>query len=195
MALTVRRLTPDRRADFHALHSEACNAGWCCCVAWWVPTWAGWGERTAEENRALRDHLFDRGEYDIVLLYEDERPVASCQVGPRDRLEKLTRQLALEPDPDCHAITCFLVAPDRRRRGRARVLLRGVLDDLRARGVKRVEAYPRRGADLPDGEAWTGPAALYAEEGFTVLREDATHPVLSLSLRAGGTRVGRPPEA
>lgn len=188
MTLTVRRLTPDRRADFYALHAEACDAGWCCCVAWWVPTWAGWGERTAEENRALRDHLFDHGEYDIVLLYEDERPVASCQVGRRDRLEKLVSQLGLEPDPDCHAITCFLVAPDRRRRGRARVLLRGVLDDLRARGARRVEAYPRRGADLPDGELWTGPAGLYEEAGFRCIREHPTHPVLSLELAPGRRR-------
>lgn len=182
MGSIVRRLTPEMREDFYALHSTACGADWCYCVAWWVGTWEGWGNRTAAQNRELREALFDRGEYDIVMLYEDDRPVASCQVGPRDRLAKLTSQFGLDPDPDCHAITCFLVAPDGRRKGRARALLRGVLEELRAQGVKRVQAYPRRGADLPDGEAWTGPAAIFEEAGFTSPREKERFPVMSLVL-------------
>ena len=108
MKREVRRLTAELVDDFFRLHSEENGCGWCCCVAWWVPTWEGWGDRSANENRALREKLFKQGEYDGYLLYVDDEPVGWCQVGPRDRLEKLVGQFSLAPDPSAWAITCFL---------------------------------------------------------------------------------------
>ena len=62
--VSLRRFDANCRADFFALHSAANDAGWCYCAAWWVPSWHGWGERTAAQNRALREQLCVRGEYD-----------------------------------------------------------------------------------------------------------------------------------
>lgn len=180
--LAVFPLEGSRRSDFYRVHSESQGCGWCCCAAWWAPTWGGWGERTAAQNRALRDSLLDRGEYDGYLLYSRGEPVGWCQVGPRDRLEKLVRQLRLESDPAVWAITCFLISPSRRREGLARRLLAEVLRDLQHRGIRRVEAYPRRGSGLMPDDLWTGPEALFLGEGFTVLRDDPARPVLSRSL-------------
>ena len=103
-------------------------------------------------------------------------------MGPRDRLEKLVRQFQLERDPAVWAITCFEVVREQRRSGAASRLLGGVLDDLRARGVARVQAFPRRGSDLGSGELWTGPESMYRAAGFAVVRDDASRPVLELSL-------------
>ena len=89
MKIEVLPFDASRREDFFAVHSEINDCGWCSCVAWWVPTWDGWGNRTASENRELRESLCERGEYDGYLLYLDGAPVGWCQVGPRDRLEKL----------------------------------------------------------------------------------------------------------
>jgi GNAT superfamily N-acetyltransferase len=168
--MRVERLGPSTSADFFRLHSPENGEGWCCCAAWWTATWEGWGERTAEENRGLRERLFDRGEWDGYLLYAGDVPVGWCQVGPRDRLAKLVAQFRRPPDPDAWAVTCFVVAPGHRRRGVARTLLREVLRDLAARGARRVEAYPRRGAAEP-GEMWTGPEALFREAGFSPVAE------------------------
>lgn len=151
-------------------------------MAWWVPTWEGWGERTAAENVALREALCDGGEYDGYLAYDGDEPVGWCQVGPRDRLEKLVRQLGLDPDPETWAFTCFLVAPSHRHRGVARALLQHALDDLRASGVARVEAYPRGGEALEPEDAWTGPAALYLREGFARIGDSPRGPVLARKL-------------
>lgn len=150
-------------------------------MAWWVPSWEGWGERTAEENRALREQLLARGEYDGYLLYDGGDPIAWCQVGRRDRLEKLVRQFGLEPDRDAWAITCFEVARERRRQGVASLLLRRVLEDLRARRVTRVQAFPRRGSELAAGELWTGPESMFRRAGFAVVRDDPDRPVLELA--------------
>lgn len=182
MQTAIHRFDPGRRADFFRLHSEANDAGWCFCAAWWVGSWAGFGERTMAENRALRESLLDRGEYDGYLLYADGVPVGWCQAGPRDRLSKLTRQFGLEPDPTTWAITCFLIAPAYRRQGLAARLLEGVLADLGTRGVRRVEAFPRRGPDQDALDLWNGPESLFQRAGFQVVRDDPVRPILALGL-------------
>jgi len=180
MQKEVYRFEAARRDDFFRLHAAANDAGWCFCVAWWVPTWEGWGERAAVQNRELREALCERGEYDGYLLYVDGQPAGWCQAGPRDRLAKLARQFQLAPDPAAWAITCFQIAPAYRRQGLAAYLLDEVLHDLHARGVRRVEAFPKRGADLDMGDLWNGPEAMFRAAGFTVARDDPQRPVLAL---------------
>ena len=183
--ITVHRFDPARRADFFRLHSAAHEAGWCFCTAWWVPNWEGWGERTADENRALREELLQRDEYDGYLLYVEGEPAGWCQVGPRDRLQKIVRQFDLPPAPATWAITCFLIAPAWRGQGLASELLQAVLADLGTRGARRVEAFPRRGAELDALDLWNGPEGMFLRAGFRVVREDAARPVLALDLTAG----------
>jgi GNAT superfamily N-acetyltransferase len=157
-----------------------------------VRTWEGWGERSAEQNRTLREALFERcDQYDGYLFYVDDEPVGWCQAGPRDRLEKLARQFNLEPDPDTWALTCFLIAPRARGQGMAASLLAGVLDDLRARGVKRVEAFPKRGESLDAGDLWNGPEALFRAAGFAVVRDDPVRPVWRCTCCENGTQLTR----
>jgi GNAT superfamily N-acetyltransferase len=184
MEVEVVRLDERLEDEFFAVHSEANECGWCCCVAWWVSSWEGFGDRTAAENRALREELFRRGEHDGYLARIDGRPVGWCQVGLRDRLVKLVRQMGLAPSPGTYAITCFQVDPRYRRRGVASSLLAGILEDLRSRGVRRVEAFPRRGDDLAPGELWTGPVEIYERQGFSPLGGDPRSPVLVLDLGA-----------
>lgn len=182
MTREVRRFEPSRRDDFFRLHCDANDAGWCYCTAWWVPTWEEFSDRSADENRASRDELLERGEYDGYLLYLETTPVGWCQAGPRDRLEKLVRQFGLEPDDETWAITCFLIAPEHRRTGLSRYLLDEVLKDLRERGVRRVEAFPKHGEESDPLELWNGAEAIFMEAGFSVTRHHPLRPVLSLEL-------------
>lgn len=180
--LHVRRFAADDRADFFGLHDRAPAGGWCYCVAWWVPGWDGWGERTAGQNRTLREQLCDGGEYDGYLAYLAGQVAGWCQAGRRDRLAKLVAQLGLAPAPDTWAITCFFIDPAYRRRGLARGMLGAVLADLRQRGVRRVEAFPKRGDNLDAGDMWTGPEQLFRAAGFAVAREHPQRPVLAIDL-------------
>lgn len=180
--ITVRPVGPELREDFFRVHSDGCGAGWCSCVAWWVSTWEGWGDRTAIENRTLREALFDRGEHDGFLLYVDGAPKGWCQCGPRDRWPKLTQSYHLEPDPEMYALTCFLLAPDVRGTGLAHELLEQVLEHLAQRGVTRVQAFPRRGHELPADDVWTGPEALFKKADFNVVRDDPARPIYELHM-------------
>ena len=105
----VRRLEASLQEDFYKLHHPDNGEGWCNCVAWWVPSWEGWEARTSEQNRAVRDALFESNEFDGYLLYEAERPIGWCQCGPQNRLSKLTAQLGLEPDADVWAMSLSLI--------------------------------------------------------------------------------------
>jgi GNAT superfamily N-acetyltransferase len=182
MGLEVHPFSSERRGDFYRLHSSANEAGWCFCAAWWTPTWEGWGDRSAEDNRRTREALCEAGEYDGYLLYAEDQPCGWCQVGRRDRLHKLRTQFSLEPSRETWAITCFLTAPGFRRRGLASQLLKEVLADLPARGARRVEAFPKRGAGLTSEDLWNGPEEMYLRAGFTVVRDDPLRPVLALDL-------------
>jgi GNAT superfamily N-acetyltransferase len=182
VSIRVERFAPERVADFRRVHSDENGAGWCRCVAWWVPAWDGWGERTAEENAALREALCAGGEYDGLLAYDGADPVGWCQLGPRDRLEKLVAQLELEPDPAVWAVTCFLVVPAARRRGVAAALLHAAVEEARTQGASRLEGYPRAAAEDP-GELWTGPAELYLRAGFEEIRPGTPRSVFSRALR------------
>lgn len=170
--IDVRPLRPERREDFFRLHGAGNDWGECFCVAWWVDSWKDWGARTAEQNMALRKELFARGEDDGYLAYDGDDPVGWCQVGPRDRLGKLVEQYGLEPDPDVWAITCFYVAQTARGQGVARVLLETVVEDLRARGVARLEAFPRKEDSSDPLVVWTGPRSLFEHAGFVREREN-----------------------
>lgn len=172
----VLRLAPSRREDFYRLHSPENGCGHCLCVAWWVPSWEGWGERSAATNRALRDRLFDAGEYDGYLAYRRGQPVGWAQVGARDRLEKLVGEYDLSPEPATWAITCLLLHPEIRRGGLARRMVEAIITDLAHRGATAVEAFPRRGENLPDEEVWTGPEHLFAGLGFTLVQDHARRP-------------------
>jgi GNAT superfamily N-acetyltransferase len=186
---TLHRLDPTRRADFFRLHSAENGCGLCLCVAWWVPTWDGWGDRTPAMNRLLRQDLFARGHDDGYLAYFEDEPVGWIQVGPRDRLEKLVHEYRLPREPETWAITCLLVAPRARGRGLARFLVAGVLADLPQRGAAAVEAFPRTGEGLPAEDVWTGPETLFLSLGFSRVQDHPRRPRYRLNLPAGAASV------
>lgn len=180
LQLRLKQFSEENREDFDAVHCDANDAGVCRCVAWWVSTWDGWSERTAEQNRKLRDELCARGEYDGYILYVDRQPAGWVQVGPRDRLAKLVSDYQLEPDPEAWAITCFLIVPKHRDKGLTTYMLHQLIADLRRRGVKRVEAFPR--PDAKDAsDLWTGPVTTFESAGFQLAKRDPA-PVYVLEL-------------
>ncbi len=177
MEISIERMDSARVNDFYRIHHPDHETGWCYCVAWWVETWEGWGERRDQENRRLRDRLFREGQYDGYLLYIDGVPAGWCQCGPRDRLDKLVIQYGLAPDPDTWAITCFVILPEYRGSGLTHRFLAGVLRDLEMRDVQHVQGFPRRQVKFSAGEAWTGPEAVFKRGGFVVEIDHPERPV------------------
>jgi ribosomal protein S18 acetylase RimI-like enzyme len=82
------------------------------------------------------------------------------------------------------SVVCFVIAPDRRRRGIARQLLSAACDAARARGLERVEAYPRKDARTA-AQHYHGPLELYRGQGFVVHREFPEYWLVRRQLRPG----------
>lgn len=180
MELRVERFSKGNQADFFDFHSRV--GGECFCAAWWVPTWDEWRTRSGEDNRQLRNELLQRGEYDGYLIYADGKAAGWCQVGKRDRLQKLGTQFRFELEEEIWAITCFQIDPDMQRRGLASELLKSVLADLKQRGAKRVQGYPKIDAGLPAHAQWTGPLGLFEKAGFKKLRDNRSRAVYEIEL-------------
>ena len=176
--ITAARLRPENATDFFKVHSGQHGTDWCFCAAWWLPNWEGWSGRSAAENRALRDGLLAKGEFDGYLSYKDDEPVGWCQVLQRDKLLKLCEQYRLRPCAARWAITCFLLIPSVRRRGVATQMLCLILKDLKTRGILEVEAFPRRGLALDDAlSRWTGPEEVFRAAGFQEEVHDVLRPI------------------
>lgn len=179
-SVTVKRLTGDNESEFYRIHNEATGNGWCHCVAWWTPTWDGWSQRTAQENASLRRKLLSDGVHDGYLIYADGALAGWCQAWRRDAFAKLATQFGATSDNDAWMIGCVLILPDYRGRGVVGVALAQIVGDLRLRGARSVDAYPKRGAH-DAGELWNGPESTYLRLGFAVVRDDPKRPVLRLT--------------
>ncbi len=177
MSWKVERLDAAREGDFWRFHAAGyCN--WCFCAAWTVPSWEDWGERTSDQNRAVRAAMFDTARYDGFLAYDGAgQAVGWLQCAPLAWFPKLYQQMHRTPEPGVYALGCFLVAPDSRRQGVARALLAGALEWLDGADAVACEAFPRRGVS-GEGEVWTGPESLLVAAGFRVVVDDSARPVL-----------------
>lgn len=180
MKKSVVKIDSLRWGDFFELHCKENGMDFCYCTAWWVPTWEEFQKRRPEENKKQRDELFASGENDGYLLYIDDKVAGWCQAGPRDRLEKLTRQYDLAADQGSWAVTCFFIKAEFRRQGLASYMLKEVLSGLKKLGAKRVEAFPKRGQPFDEMEEWTGPEEMYLGAGFKVVRNHPKRPVLAI---------------
>ena len=178
--VAIKRLTHDTEPEFARIHCDATENGRCQCVAWWVPTWEGWGERTAEQNLALRGKLFSDGVHDGYLVYRNSSLAGWVQAWKRDAFAKLAAQFAVVSDDDAWMIGCLLILPAFRAEGTAREALSLVVEDLRLRGARSIDAFPKRGAREPD-ELWNGAESTYARLGFAVVRDDTKRPLLRLT--------------
>jgi GNAT superfamily N-acetyltransferase len=179
--VTIKRLTHENEAEFARIHCDATGNGWCQCAAWWVPTWEGWGERTPAQNLALRQKLFSDGVHDGYFVYADEALAGWVQAWKRDAFAKLATQFSVTSDDDAWMIGCVFILTEFRKLGVAAEALSLVVDDLRLRGARSIDAFPKRGAN-DAGELWNGPESTYVRLGFNVIRDDPKRPLLRLTL-------------
>ncbi len=174
-AIEVRPLSADRLADF--LHffdrvAFADNERWQGCYCYFHyhdPAQGAWHCRSADRNRQAMVKLVEAGRAQGLLAYKGDEVVGWCNAAPRELFPVLRRLPG--NDDDTAFVPCFLVAPDHRRRGLSRQLLRATCETLARRGFRRLLGKPVRGVTSSSGNAF-GPLAVFLEAGFSVLFED-----------------------
>ena len=165
----------------------------CYCSYWhFAGNTNAWLARLAFESDANRRELFERAQSSprgVVACTADGSVIGWMKLEPASALPKIYAQRVyrglpgLGPERDgVWTIGCFLIDPHWRRQGVARALVRTGVEFARRAGAFAIEALPRRAEGVRDEELWTGPFALFASEGFSVVHDQAQYPVLRRAL-------------
>ena len=141
--------------------------------------WCTWfhsrvGRPEGEKGRAWKERLVREGDAHAALVFDGDAAVAWCQYGSPDELPNIHHRKEYEAtrtdELPNYRITCIFVDRDYRRKGVARMALRGAVDLIAQAGGGVVEGYPH---DLPEGEKmrpqflYNTTRSLYEQTGFS----------------------------
>jgi GNAT superfamily N-acetyltransferase len=170
--LNIKELTPNLKGEF--LQFFDCDAfsdnpKWASCYCHFphaLHRTEKWAERTAAQNREATSKLIESEYMTGYLAYVDDKPVGWCNANIQSRYTILK-----DATEDIGAIVCFIVAKPHRGTGVATRLLDAACEGLRKRGVRAIEAYPRK-ADTTQAGNYHGPLEMYLRAGFEPIREE-----------------------
>ena len=206
MTLEVRALAPELAGDYLAFFDHqrgpafADNPEWstCYCQFYHTPKSIDWRARGGDENRAAMTARIMTGEMEGFLAYDLAAPGESGEVvgwlnaQPRNKLPHCFERMRLAPTvsevPDYRAaqVLCFVVHPQWRRRGVARVLLVAACESLTRRGFATIEAYPFKAGDSDDAtDHYHGSLSMFVDNGFEITRDDSEMTVVRKMLTPG----------
>lgn len=142
-----------------------------------------WAQRVAKDNRHDMSESIKRGEVTALLAFEGGKPIGWCDYGETTMLSGLMHRFGLSAadHEGVGSVACFVIASPYRGHGVASMLLDAALERLRARGLRAVEAYPRRSDDSQHTN-YRGPLAMFLRAGFEPHREAGSHLILRKSL-------------
>ena len=177
--IDVRDVTPERVADYldffdHSAFRDFPAWQSCYCMETHRDhTDEEWSERTGVDNRTDMQAMIRDGRVTALLAYVDGKPVGWCNYGETTRLSGVMMKLKLDfaEHSGVGSIACFVIAAPYRGHGVATKLLDAALERLKARGLRAVEAYPRRQEDSSAQANYRGSLRMYENAGFEPYRE------------------------
>ena len=174
-------VTPDRVADYQCYFDEDAFRDFpewqsCYCMETHrTQDEEEWAQRTAADNRRDMSAMIGGGEVTALLAYVDGKPVGWCNYGETTHLHGVMLKLKLDaPEHDSvGSVACFVIAAPYRGHGIATRLLDAAIERLRSKGLRAVEAYPRKDGD-GDSSAqahYRGSLRMYEKAGFEPYRD------------------------
>ena len=175
MNITIRPLTPDLLNDYlfffdNMVFTE--NPDWskCYCYSFhFTGTREQWNKKA---NRAAVAQLINAGKMRGYLAYSDNTPVGWCNANDRDNYQRLKTIYDLDGDPGdkiC-SVVCFLIHPNYRGKGIAKMLLDIVIDEYSGKAYDYLEAYPMKTGSSCE-KNYKGPLSLYEKSNFRKVKE------------------------
>ena len=186
--LRVVALAPARAGDYLRLfdaaraRSPADRPRWanCYCHFHHVPPPVDWSALDGDANRLAMEARLACGEMEGYVADRGTHVVGWLTAQPRHRLQHCEARIGVAAPPldvpahEAAAIVCFVVAPGDSTEEVGHALLDGALADLAARGLRVVDAWPRRddGARDPAQDHFRGPPAWFEAAGFAAVAGD-----------------------
>lgn len=188
--VTVLEVTPGRVADYQSFFDHdafrdfpAWQSCYCMETHRTQPD-EEWIARTSDQNRAAMSSMIGRGEVTALLAYVDGKPVGWCNYGETTHLHGVMLKLKLDASEHegVGSVACFVIASQYRGHGVATKLLGAALERLKARGLRAVEAYPRKQGDGTAQNHYRGALAMYERAGFSTYRDAGKYLIVRKSL-------------
>ncbi|MGD9675822.1 MAG: N-acetyltransferase family protein [Candidatus Bipolaricaulia bacterium] len=122
------------------------------------------------------------------LLYSSGRVIGYAQYAPSRYFPNAAAYEAGPVSPEATFLSCLFLPNEKiRRQGFGRMLLESILCELRARGIAAVQTFARRDSQ----ENPSGPLGFYLRQGFAMVREDPTFPLVQYKLSDLGPPAAR----
>jgi ribosomal protein S18 acetylase RimI-like enzyme len=176
--IEIHDVTPERLADYQAFFEKEAfrdYPAWQSCYCMETHRTQSdeeWAARTAADNRRDMSAGITEGKVTGLLAYAGGKPVGWCNYGETTKLSGVMHKLRLSAadHEGVGSVACFVIAAPYRGHGVAASLLDSAIGRLRQRGVRAVEAYPRRSEDSAQAN-YRGPLSMFLRAGFELYRE------------------------
>lgn len=189
MAYEVKPLSPDLAQTFvdymgsldfhHAPH-------WATCFCRFYYTDCGqqeWQERTGEQNAAEAVDMIREGRMHGYLAFDGEKVIGWCCADDAEKFIRLKEEMRpVIEGRKVGSILCYLIRPEYRNQGVARLMLRKAVEDFRANGF---EAVLTSSVDIRDEleKRYQGTLHMYEEMGFAKIQQHGLLSVMRLDLK------------
>lgn len=130
-----------------------------------------WVNRTAQNNKNSAIEKIERGELFGFLAYDDNKPIAWCNVNDRNIYKfNKSRFDVLQDNKNAISIVCFYIMQSYRGKGIINILLKNIIEYYKDSDYKYLEAYPSTNK-TKNNENYHGPLSSYLKNGFSIIKE------------------------
>lgn len=140
-----------------------------------------WQKRTGEENCAEAVEQIKTGNMKGYLAFDAERCIGwrnANNIHQFIRLEDDLKHIVKDKKVGC--VICFVIHPEYRRHGVARLLLKQVVNDFKSQNFDAVLAIPFENANPQ--KLYRGTMNMYKELGFEIVEQHEESCVMQLKL-------------
>jgi len=174
MDIIVKPLIPDLLYDYlfffdHMVFAEHPDWSKCYCYSF---HFTGPDEQwNKKENRTAVIKLIKEDKMRGYLAYSNNKPIGWCNANNRNNYQRLRRIYELDDDTkeNICSIVCFLISPEFRRKGIAKMLLERIIEDYSFNNYDYIEAYPMKN-ELSCEKNYKGPLSLYKRNNFRIVK-------------------------
>ncbi|MDF2674348.1 MAG: hypothetical protein K0R09_2616 [Clostridiales bacterium] len=188
MNYLVKPLSPELAITF-AKYLENLNFDhsphWATCFCRFYHTncsFEQWQNRTGAENRSEAVEQILNGNMKGYLAFDGDKCIGWCNAndaGEFIRIEKDINHIVKNQKVGC--VICFVIHPEYRKQGVARLLLKQAVEDFKEKGFDAVLSIPVDIKDAPE-KLYRGTVNMYREYGFEEIEKKGNSSVMWLKL-------------
>ncbi|MBC7959901.1 MAG: GNAT family N-acetyltransferase [Vallitaleaceae bacterium] len=182
MTVHIKALTPELTVTFsdylgnldfgHAPH-------WATCFCRFYQndgSFEEWQGRTGPDNRAEAEREIATGNMKGYMAFDGDKCIGWCNANDAKAYCRLQEHIGpVIKDQKVGCVICFVIHPEYRKQGIARLLLKQAIEDFKTEGFSAVLALPVQSVETPE-KMYRGSLNMYTEQGFKEIeKHDEVH--------------------